>query len=77
DVENPAVYEDDLEALSFENNRIYRHKVVQINHTTYDLRQDQDSINPRTHADIMALAPPDSKHPFIYGRVVGIFHANI
>ncbi|THU94749.1 hypothetical protein K435DRAFT_612598, partial [Dendrothele bispora CBS 962.96] len=77
DDNNLEIYEDDFEALTFENNRIYRHKVVRINHTTYDLRRDQDSINPRTHADIMALAPPGSIHPLIYGRVIGVFHANV
>ncbi|KAK7465385.1 hypothetical protein VKT23_005363 [Stygiomarasmius scandens] len=74
---NTEFCEDDLNALSFENNRLYRHKVVRINHTTYDLRRDQDSINPRTHADIIALAPQGNHHPFIYGRVVGVFHANV
>ncbi|THU76429.1 hypothetical protein K435DRAFT_813415 [Dendrothele bispora CBS 962.96] len=52
-------------------------KVVRINYTTYDLRRNQDSINPRTHPDIMVLSPPDSIHPFIYGRVIGIFHCNV
>ncbi|KAK7435190.1 hypothetical protein VKT23_019760 [Stygiomarasmius scandens] len=75
--ENLEFCQEDLDAVIFENNRIYRHKVVRINHTTYDLRRDQDSINPRTHADIIALAPPENHHPFVYGRVIGVFHANV
>ncbi|KAJ3832063.1 hypothetical protein F5878DRAFT_671301, partial [Lentinula raphanica] len=67
----------ECDALTFESNRIYRHKVVRHNYTTYDLRRGQDSINPRTHPDIAVLAPLGSSHPFIYGRVVGVFHANI
>ncbi|KAK7000945.1 hypothetical protein R3P38DRAFT_3218184 [Favolaschia claudopus] len=35
-------------------------------------------MNPRTHADIMTLAPdsddtPDD-HPFCYARIIGVFH---
>ncbi|KAJ3753135.1 hypothetical protein EV360DRAFT_74757, partial [Lentinula raphanica] len=52
----------DHSAVLFENNRLYRHKV--------------DSINPRTHPHIMVLSPEGSDHPFTYGRVIGIFHAN-
>jgi hypothetical protein len=69
--------ENEYDALTFESHRIYRHKIVRINYTTYDLRTGQDSINPRTHPDIAVLAIPGSPHPFTYGRVVGIFHANI
>ncbi|KAK7014596.1 hypothetical protein R3P38DRAFT_2456313, partial [Favolaschia claudopus] len=38
------------------------------------------SMNPRTHADIMTLAPdsddtPDD-HPFCYARIIGVFHCD-
>jgi hypothetical protein len=60
------------------NNRMYRHKVLRVNYTTYDCRRAQDSLNPRTHSDIMVLAHEDDnerdKHPFWYARVIGIFH---
>lgn len=40
------------------------------------MRRSQDSINPRTHPDIMVHASEDepSGHPYWYGRVVGIHH---
>lgn len=59
------------------NNRIYRHKVLRVNYTTYDLRRAQDSLNPRTRADVMVLAHEDENenpHPYWYARVIGIFH---
>lgn len=68
-------------SLKILHNRIYRHKVMRVNYTTYDMRRDQDSINPRTHPDIMVLAHEDHDensakfHPYWYARVVGIFHA--
>ncbi|KAE9391050.1 hypothetical protein BT96DRAFT_1062353 [Gymnopus androsaceus JB14] len=66
-----------LGAVIIKGNRLYRHKVVRINYTTYDLQRDQDSINPRTHPDIITLSPEGSSHPFTYGRVIGIFHVNV
>lgn len=67
--------------LTFANNRIFKHKTLQVNYTTYDLRRAQDSLNPRTHADFMTLAHEDDdehrKHPFWYGRILGIFHAMV
>ncbi|THU86023.1 hypothetical protein K435DRAFT_805422 [Dendrothele bispora CBS 962.96] len=68
--------EEEYAALTFENNRLYKHKVVRVNYTSYDLRRGQDSINPRTHPDIMVLSSPGSDHPFAYARVVGVFHCN-
>ena len=41
---------------------------------TYNVCHDQDSLNPRTHSDIMVLSEDDT-HPFWYARIVGIFHA--
>ena len=53
---------------------MYQHKVLRINYTRYDMRRDQDSINLRTHPDIMTIAPDDATHPYLYVRVIGIFH---
>ena len=74
--------QDERDQIHIEKNRIYRHKVVRVNYTTYDMRVDQDSINPRTHADIMILAPKEDllkgKQPYYwYGRVLAIFHADV
>ena len=79
---NDVLHQDSLLQLShvlFKGNRIYRHRLLRINYTTYDLQRDFDSINPRTnHRDIMLLSDSDDNaHPFSYARVLGIFHANI
>ncbi|KAF7293110.1 hypothetical protein MKEN_01468100 [Mycena kentingensis (nom. inval.)] len=60
------------------NNRLYRHKVLRINYTSYDIRREQDSMDSR-HADVMMLAPEDSddEHPFSYARIIGIFHCDV
>ncbi|RDB25047.1 hypothetical protein Hypma_007810 [Hypsizygus marmoreus] len=75
------------ENLFFKNDRIYRHRIFRINYTTYDVRRAQDVINPNTpHRDVMVLAPSQIEteiddagmnHKFLYGRILGIYHANI
>jgi hypothetical protein len=39
------------------NNTIYAAKVLRVNYTTYDMRRDQDSLNPRNSCDVMVLSP--------------------
>ena len=64
--------------IIFVNDRIFRHKVLWVNYTTYDLRRAQDSLNPRTHADVMVLAhETGNSHPYWYARILGVFHANV
>lgn len=78
--------EEELFSFSFHGNRIYRHKVMRINYTTYDVRRAQDSVNPRNHADIMVLAHEDDDVPvadsnspeaYWYARIIGIFHTYV
>ncbi|KAK7020396.1 hypothetical protein R3P38DRAFT_3549619 [Favolaschia claudopus] len=69
---------EDHRSLLISSDRLYRHKVFRVNYTTYDVRQGQDSMNPRRQADIMTLAPEgDTSHPFSYCRIIGIFHVDV
>ncbi|KAJ3831265.1 hypothetical protein F5878DRAFT_676704 [Lentinula raphanica] len=54
-------------------------KTCRINYTTYDVRRDQDTINPRNHADVMMLSGEDEPgaHPYWYARVLGIYRATV
>jgi hypothetical protein len=69
--------------VTFVNNRIFKHKVMRINYTTYDLRRAQDSLNSRTHADFMTLpcniysGSTNDDFPYQFGRIIGIFHAMV
>ncbi|KAJ7067227.1 hypothetical protein C8F01DRAFT_1365364 [Mycena amicta] len=69
----------DRNRLFIVNNRIYIHKVLCVHYTSYDVRHGQDSMNSRTHADIMTLAPEDSTddHPYAYSRVIGVWHCEV
>ena len=74
---------DTLNTVSFNKNRIYRHQIARFNHTTYDVRRDQDIIHPTTsHCNIMLLADnantgKELHHHFLYAKVLGIYHANV
>ncbi|OJT06904.1 hypothetical protein TRAPUB_2244, partial [Trametes pubescens] len=73
----PQYTDQQLDGIEIENDRIYRHKMLRINYTTYDMRRDQDVVNPRTHSDIMMFSPDSDAHPFLYARVIDIFDANV
>ena len=76
---------DDWARVQFKHNRIFNHKTMCINFTTYDVCRTEDIINPRTQqSDIMILNPeksmmttPSEAHPFWYAKVLGIFHTNV
>ncbi len=73
-----AEYSDEeRNKVFFVNERLYRHKVMRINYTTYNVRLGQDSVNARNHADIMVLSRTDEDHPFEYGRIISTFHVDI
>ncbi|KAK6974093.1 GLOBIN domain-containing protein [Favolaschia claudopus] len=73
--------DQDLADVNIVRDRLYTHKILRVNYTTYDLRRDEDTINTRSHPDIMVFAHEDdddsTAHPYWYARVVGIFHAEV
>jgi len=76
-----------INSVIIKDNRLYAHKLARFYHTTYDTRRGEDVINPRTsHCDVMLLADTEkgmktrtseSPHPFLYARVLGIYHVNV
>jgi hypothetical protein len=76
--------EDQWSHIVFKGNRIYSHKLFKVNHTTYDIRRDQDVVHVDTaQCNVMLLNgqyTPDTRttvHPYLYGKVLGIFHADV
>jgi hypothetical protein len=43
------------------------------------MRREQDSINPRTHADVLMFSHEndDDRHPYWYARVIKIFDVDV
>lgn len=67
---------DERRSVRIENNKLYKHKVLRIHYTTYDMRRATDSVNPRVpdHANIIL---PGTNGTFWYARVLGVFHVNV
>ncbi|KAJ7215519.1 hypothetical protein GGX14DRAFT_359472, partial [Mycena pura] len=68
--------------IAFVDDRIYKHKTIRFNYTTYDVRRKQDSCNPRTQANVMVGNGTGSrddkdKYPYWDARLIGIFHVCI
>lgn len=81
DSTNSSLNHSDRDSVYFKSERIYLHKIYRVQYTTYDVRREQDVINPSTpHRDIMLLATTSDNgddHPFLYARVLGVYHANV
>ncbi|KAJ7033960.1 hypothetical protein C8F04DRAFT_1260454 [Mycena alexandri] len=70
----------DLADVTIQRERVYTHKILRVNYTTYDTQRDQDTLNTSTHPDFMVLAHEEednNPHPYWYGRILGIFHADV
>lgn len=74
--ESEPVSDNQLDTVDVVLERMYKHKVLRINYTTYDMRRSQDSVNPRTHADVM-VPSDDDDHPYRYARVIGVYHVMV
>ncbi|KXN86458.1 hypothetical protein AN958_10073 [Leucoagaricus sp. SymC.cos] len=73
--------DDDHNTIQFRDGKIFRHRTMRVNYTTYDIRRDYDILNPRSHPFCMVASPnmetdPEA-HPFWYAQVIGIFHAEV
>lgn len=66
--------DEDRLSLSIVGGCIYQHKVLRVNYTSYDMRRGQDSLNPRTHANVLLLSHSGDNHPYWYARILGIYH---
>ncbi|TFK17643.1 hypothetical protein FA15DRAFT_554048, partial [Coprinopsis marcescibilis] len=65
------------------DNRIFSHKIMRIKYSNYDMRRDEDLIHVEMeNCNFFVLNSafdsdsPNSPHPYRYGRILGIFHAN-
>ncbi|EIW78902.1 hypothetical protein CONPUDRAFT_59092 [Coniophora puteana RWD-64-598 SS2] len=81
DVEDFEYSDKQLDALIISKNRLHEHKTLRINYTTYDVWREQDTINPRSRADLMVLAqdlqPDSNSHPYWYACLLYIFHVDV
>lgn len=69
----------DRNTVRIVGNKIYASKTLRVNYTTYDVRRDQDTLNPRTSSFAMVRSPETETgaHPYWYCQLLGNFHANV
>lgn len=77
---------EDSYMVDIKHDRIYEHKKLRVNYTTYDLRRDSDVVRVNGRADVM-LDAVDELNPehdeqaeprrYTYARVIGIYHAEV
>lgn len=71
---------EDLHSIVIDRLRLYTHATARFNFTSYDVRRDQDLINPRTDKSGIMVYTPDTNgtcEPWAYARVLGIYHAMV
>lgn len=58
---------------------LYKHPIMRVNFTTYDIQQDQDIVHiPFDKQDILVYNPEErGPYPWAFARVLGIYHANV
>ncbi|CAL1714261.1 unnamed protein product [Somion occarium] len=82
DGDNHGNFSDaDRNCVRIANNQIYSVNTVCFNYTTYDVRRDQDSVNPMRQCNVMIKSMETRSlagaHSFWYARVLGVYHATV
>ncbi|KAG8733494.1 hypothetical protein FRC10_012322, partial [Ceratobasidium sp. 414] len=78
---HPDFDDSKLGQFQFQKGRMYRHQTLRVNYTTYDVHREQDVVNPSTpHCFVLLpaeLEADSDDHPFIYAKVLGVYHARV
>ncbi|KAL0069911.1 hypothetical protein AAF712_002806 [Marasmius tenuissimus] len=77
DVDPASIPDNELYRLHFDGDRFYKHSRFRVHYTSYDCRRKQETIGFRRRPHIMMLGDSDDSHPYLYARVIGIYHANV
>ncbi|KDN43598.1 hypothetical protein RSAG8_05975, partial [Rhizoctonia solani AG-8 WAC10335] len=78
---HPEYHDGNLFRIRLAQERMYRHNTLRVNYTTYDVLRQQDSLSVTSH-QCFALLPTETDrhpndHPFIYAKILGIYHAKV
>ncbi|KAJ2925903.1 hypothetical protein H1R20_g11200, partial [Candolleomyces eurysporus] len=60
--EHDEFTDEERNTVQVYGNKLYEVGTCQINFTTYDNRRDYDTINPKTHPDVMVLSQDDQQN---------------
>lgn len=75
----PSLSRKQRMSILFKDNCLYKHATACVHFTMYDLRRDQDIINPSSDKNAIMIYSPDQpyNHPWSYACVLGIFHTMV
>lgn len=83
-MQTDSVPADQWVHIILRDKKLYGHKLLRVNYTTYDVQREQDVLHVDTpQSNIMLLnnqytaETRHTEHPYIYGKLLGIFHANV
>ena len=82
DDDDLQISEVERRGVIIKDRRLYEHKRLTLNYTTYDLRRRRETISAtKSVSDIMLLSRDSDEttkliSPFWYARVVGMFHVD-
>ncbi|KAG9083836.1 hypothetical protein FRC06_004351 [Ceratobasidium sp. 370] len=79
---HPNFNEEELAQLHIHQDRVYSHHTLHVNFTSYDVLRQQDVLNPSTPTCFIMLPSESdehslSDHPFVYAKILGIYHAKV
>ncbi|KAG1845733.1 hypothetical protein DFJ58DRAFT_730795 [Suillus subalutaceus] len=70
-----AFTHEERNSVIISESRLYSVQTMQVHYTTYDLRREYDTVNPRTHCNVMVLSGETSpQHPYWHAQGLGIYH---
>ncbi|KAG9120845.1 hypothetical protein FRC07_003499 [Ceratobasidium sp. 392] len=80
--DHPNYNDAELIKIRFDRERMFKHNTLTINYTSYDVLRQQDTLNLSSQCFALLPGPTNlerapSEHPFIYAKVIGIYHAHI
>jgi hypothetical protein len=56
---------------------LYKHKTLELKYTTYDMREERQTLYQRLFPDIMVFSDHDEARPYLYGRVIDFFQVRV
>lgn len=79
-----AIPESDATFVVISDHRLFNHQLLRLYYTTYDVRREEDVVHVDTpQCNVMLLNSAyaastwETEHPYMYGKVNGVFHANV
>lgn len=79
--ENIRCYDEYTDAhrahITILKDTLYQHTKLTLKYITYDMQVAEDTFYAKEHPGVMVICPDSDGHPYLYGRVLDIFHMEV